>query len=159
MEDLRFKKNRKSIKREIMKAIMVIILAILILVLQSDQIAMVIISTALVILALFLIYNSLKNKNTVIVNKNGILSRTNGMSLIKWEYIESFEIRKAVNAVVLVVKVNDIDKLLSEMNKISKQLMKSNIKKLGSPVIIPESEFNDSLTNAKDKIEEYKNSL
>ena len=159
MEDLQFKKNRKSVRREIMKAIMVVILAILIFVIQSDQLTMVIISAGLVILGFYLIYNSLKNKNTVIVNKRGILSSTNGMSLIKWEYIEGFEIKKAVNTEVLVVTVNDIDTLLSEMNRISKQLMKTNIKKLGSPVIIPKSEFNDSLTEAKAKIEKYKNSL
>jgi hypothetical protein len=158
MEELRFQKNQKSKKREVLKASFIILFAILILMIQYNQIT-IIISIIFLILGLYLIYCSLKNKNTVFVSEKGILSSVNGMSLIKWEHIRDFEIKKAVNANVLVVNVSDTDKLLNEMNKVSKQLMSTNIKKLGSPVIIPESEFNNSLEEVKSKIENYKNSL
>ena len=161
MEDIRFKKNKKHIKREIIKGVLSIVLSLcmLIFVIKSNEIISIVIFIALIILGIYLIYNSLKNKDTVIVNEKGVFSRTNGMNLIKWEYIENFEIKKALNAKVLVININDTDKLLNEMNKVSKQLMTSNIKKLGSPVIIPESEFDESLNIVKERIENYKNSL
>ncbi len=158
MEELRFQKNQKSKKREVLKASFIILFAILILLIQSNQTTM-ILSTIFLILGIYLIYSSLKNKDTVVVSEKGILSSVNGMSLIKWVHIRDFEIKKAVNVNVLVVNVSDTDKLLNEMNKVSKQLMRTNIKKLGSPVIIPESEFNNSLEEVKSKIENYKNSL
>ena len=158
MEELRFQKNQKSKKREVIKASLIILFAIIILVVQTNQITIVI-STIFVILGLYFIYSSLRNKDTVIISEKGILSSVNGMSLIKWEHIKDFEIKNAVNAKVLVVNISDTNRLLNEMNKVSKQLMRTNIKKLGSPVIIPESEFNNSLEEVKNKIENYKNSL
>lgn len=123
-------------------------------------------SNTIIILHVFLLgygFYSLKriisNAETVVVNEKGISSRVNKMGLVKWEYIKAFEIKDAINSKVLVVYINDHEKLLSEMNRVSKILMKTNIKRLGSPVIIPESEFNDSLYEVKKRIEEYKNSL
>lgn len=161
MEDIRFKKNKKNRKKEIIKAGLTAILSIVMLVfgIYNNSRFTIIVFAGLFILGFYLIYNSIKNKDTVIINEKGISSNTNGMGLIRWEYIEDFEIQNAVNAKIFVVKINDFEKLLFEMNKISRQLMKSNIKKLGSPVIIPASEFNESLNNVKMRIEKYRNSL
>ncbi len=161
MEDIRFKKNKKKNKREIIKAGMTAILSVAMIIYGAyiDSLFIIIVFAGFLVLGLYLIYNSLKNKDTVIINEKGISSNTNKMGLIKWKYIEDFEIKNTVNTKVLVVKVNDLEKLLNEMTKVSKLLMKTNIKKLGSPVIIPESEFNEPLDNVKDRIEKYKNSL
>lgn len=161
MEDIRFKKNPKNNKREIIKAGMTSVLSVFMLIygVQYNSLFIIIVFAVFLVLGLYLIYSSLQNKDTVVINEKGISSNANGMGLIEWKYIEDFEIKKAVNAIVLVVKINDIEKLLSQMSKGSKLLMKTNIKKLGSPVIIPESEFNEPLITAKDRIEKYKNSL
>ncbi len=161
MDDIRFKKNKKYKRKEMIKGGFVLILSVAMLIygVHSNSLINIIVFTGILVLGLYLIYNSFKNNDTVIINEKGISSSTNGMGLINWKYIEDFEIKKAFNTNVLVVKVNDLEKLLSEMSKVSKQLMKSNIKKLGSPVIIPESEFNEPLDKVKDRIEKYKNSL
>ena len=83
----------------------------------------------------------------------------NGIGLIAWKYIEGFEIKKGINATFLVIKVSDTEELLSSVNRVSRILMKSNIKRLGSPVAIPQSEFHEPLQLVKEVIEAYKSSL
>ena len=155
MKELHFYKNNKSKNREVFKASVVILIAFLIFALQTSLIIN-IVATVFLAAGLYLIYRALKSKNTVTVSSEGIYSSVNGMGLIRWEHIKAFEIKNAFNARVLVVHVYDTGKLLDEMKMIPKHLMRTNIKTLGSAVIIPESEFELPLEEAKMKIENYK---
>jgi hypothetical protein len=161
MDSISYKKNKKAKNKELILSGIAIAMS-LFMIKYSDQNNMILFIAMFLGLpgfALYVIYNSLLDNATVTVNQFGISSNTNLMGLVKWEYIVDFEIEKAVNSKVLVVNINDIESFLSEKNIISTQLMKSNIKRLGSPVIIPESEFNYSLDVVKREIEDYKNSI
>lgn len=161
MTDIRFKKNKKAKYKGLILSGFSILVSILMIVIgiQINKIPIIVIFTLFLIIGLYLIYKSILNQDTVIVDKKGITSITNGMGLVKWEYIVNLKITKAINSNVLVIEINNEEKLLAEMNNISKQLMKTNIKRLGSPVIIPESEFNTTLEDVIKRIEKYKNSL
>lgn len=161
MDDLRFTKNKKSIQRAKALAIAIVILALVMLGLGTMIISSSMILSFLILLG-FGIYLMIQNfgaNDTVVVNQHGINSRVNAMGRIDWEHIEGFEIRKAVNTMVLVIKINDPEKLLSTKNKASKALMRSNIKRLGSPVVIPEPEFHEPLNVVKEKMENYRQGL
>ena len=109
--------------------------------------------------ALFTIIYSIEVTNGVIVNEKGISTTTNLMGRVKWEHIKRFEVKDALNAEVLVIKIKDQDKLFKDMNIISRILMKTNIKSLGSPVVIPASEFDEPLHVVMDRMERYMSNL
>lgn len=67
------------------------------------------------------------------------------MGLIEWKYISHFELKKAMGRTFIVIHLNDVDAFLMTKRKVSRTLMKSNIKKLGSPAVISEFEFDKDL--------------
>lgn len=89
------------------------------------------------------------------VNSEGIKNNTNGMGLIKWEFINGFEIKKGINGNFLVANIVNQEKLLREVNSVSRFLMKTNIKPLGSPVVISEETFNEPLESVLCKIKAF----
>lgn len=155
MKELTFKKSSKAKQKDKLLSVFLVTLLLIALYIAYNDNS----KASLIILSLMLIggvsflYKSWSNKNTVIVNNQGIYNQTNGMGLIEWEYITSFEISKLRNAEVLIVKINDSNKLLSGKNAITRQLMKSNINKLGSPIVIMGSEFNQELGWVKKELE------
>lgn len=104
----------------------------------------------------YFIIKGVLNRDTVIINMEGIYSNVNKMGLIKWSYIEGFEIIKLKNTSGIAVKINDPEKLLNEMNAISKALMSSNIKILGIPVVLPEQEMDKPLEIVLAEFTSYK---
>ena len=104
----------------------------------------------------YFIIKGVINRDTVIINMEGIYSNVNKMGLIKWSYIEGFEIIKLKNTSGIAVKINDPEKLLNEMNAISKALMSSNIKILGIPVVLPEQEMDKPLEIVLAELTSYK---
>ena len=104
----------------------------------------------------YFIIKGVINRDTVIINTEGIYSNVNKMGLIKWSYIEGFEIIKLKNTSGIAVKINDPEKLLNEMNAISKALMSSNIKILGIPVVLPEQEMDKPLEIVLAELTSYK---
>ena len=104
----------------------------------------------------YFIIKGVINRDTVIINTEGIYSNVNKMGLIKWSYIEGFEIIKLKNTSGIAVKINDPEKLLSEMNAISKALMSSNVKTLGIPVVLPEQEMDKPLEIVLAELTSYK---
>lgn len=161
MDDIRFKKNNKRYGRSrilsVFSSLLAIVTILLGILIKSTPAT--IFGVIYLGFGIYLIVRSYSKKDTVIVNKEGIYTYVNGAGLIPWEFIEGFKIKKAVNNTCLVIKVNDVEKLLSTKNKVSQKLMKSNIKCLGSPVVIPYSEFYESLILVQDKLEEYRGSL
>jgi len=103
-----------------------------------------------------LLVRSLMNTDTVIVDEIGIRSRVNGMGLVKWSYVEDFEIVKLRNSMGILFHINNHEALLNEMNSMSRGMMRTNIKKLGSPVIIPQPELHKPLEIVLQELLEYK---
>jgi hypothetical protein len=55
--------------------------------------------------------------------------------------------------------MKNTEEFLSKKNKVVSLLMRSNIKTLGSPVVIAENEFDQSLHEVVLKIEEFRKNL
>lgn len=161
MDEIRFKRNPKSIIKGRFLSIVGTSLALLMVILglMSRLMPIVIFFIGFLGLGIYFIRQSYRETDTVIVNQKGISSRVNGMGLIPWRFIEGLEIKEAVNAKVLVVEINNTEKLLRTVNAVSRRMMASNIKKLKSPVVIPQAEFHEPLEKAKEKIEEYRKGL
>ena len=93
------------------------------------------------------------------MNNEGIYSKVNGMGKIKWVFIDSFNISDTAKLSFLVAEINNIDEALQNKNTISKLLMKSNIKKLGSPIVFPSLLFQKPLEEVIEEINEFRNNL
>lgn len=167
MQELIYRQGEKGKRKGIITSLIIILLSILTLFLSvlNKSIFMLVFFAVLLIFGIYFIYKNMQNLPSVVVNQNGITSKINGMGLIKWEFIEGFEIRKPVsstefiNTEVLIVKINNNEKLLQEMNSASKFMMKSNIRKVGNPVLIPKLAFDKPLEVIIQELESYKKNL
>jgi hypothetical protein len=161
MDNLSFTKSTKAkTKDKLLSILLVIVLFFMVFNSYNDNSKVALTIFSLLLIGSFvLLFKALSNKNTVVVNKEVIFNHTNGMGLTKWKFITGFEISNIRNAQILIIKINDFEELLSQKNGISRKLMKSNINKLGSPVLIMGSEFDQELTLVKDKLEKYRDSL
>lgn len=160
MTEIRYKKNNKNkVKVIIISSIILMLSAsILFLVVPISQFIKIILYLTL-ILSVFRLFSALNNITTILINEKGIQSRINGPNFVDWKYIDGFEINTGPNARFIAVLINDHEGLLNQMNSISKRLMSSNIKRLGSPILIPEAEVNKSLEEVITELESFKNSL
>lgn len=113
----------------------------------------------LCVFGLLLLVRNLRSKKTLILNEQGIICRTNAIGLVEWKYIDGFQILKASQSNMLVFKMKNIEEFLSKKNKVVSLLMRSNIKPLGSPVVIAENEFDQSLDEVVLKIEAFRKNL
>lgn len=110
----------------------------------------------LIVFGLLLLLRNLRSTKTLILNEQGIICRTNAIGLVEWKFIEGLEIVKASQSKVLTFKINNSEELLNQKNKAVALLMRSNIKPLGSPVVIAENEFDRSLNDVIIKIEDFR---
>ncbi len=157
MEVIRYKrKNRSRIFSLIIHFVIVISISIALLILENYSKILLAAGLILMAQAIFFIIKGLLNRYTVIINNEGIYTNVNKMGIINWSFIEGFEIKKLKNISGIVVKINDNEGLLREMNPVSKALMSSNIKRLGSPVILPESEMDKPLEIVLAELNAYK---
>lgn len=113
----------------------------------------------LIAFGLLLFLRNLRSKKTLILNDKGIICRTNAIGLVEWKFIENLEIVKASQSRILVFKIANADELLSQKNKAVALIMRSNVKPLGSPVVIAENEFNQSLEEVIIAIETFRKNL
>lgn len=113
----------------------------------------------LIVFGLLLFLRNLRSKRTLILNDQGISCRTNAIGLVEWKFIEGLEIVKASQSRILVFKIKNTEELLSQKNKAIALLMRSNIKPLGSPVVIAENEFDQSLEEVIIAIEAFRKNL
>lgn len=84
---------------------------------------------------------NIKKKPTVTIGSLGVTVRVNRIGLVKWEHIDDFKIQKMVNGEAIIFDIKDHEKLLHEKSRVISALMRTNIKKIGSPVCIPKQEF------------------
>lgn len=158
MEELIFKRNRKSKHAGLAISLLAIFVALLAFFMLENNYLMYFIIIATLVLNFKLLIDNIRNVSIVKVNQKGIFTRVNGIGLIKWEFIEDIEIKKLKNSMGIVFKIGQPEKLFKEKNFITVFLMKTNLKALGSPVIIPKEEFHVPLETALEKIENYRNS-
>lgn len=154
----------KSAKNKIIELIISIVLIALPLKLALTQYKNkayfpVIFFVILIVFGLLLFLRNMRSKKTLILNEQGIVCRTNAIGLVEWKFIEGLEIVKASQSRILVFKITNTEELLSQKNKAVGLLMRSNIKPLGSPVVIAENEFNQSLDDVILKIEAFRKNL
>lgn len=94
-------------------------------------------------------------KTTLWVDEKGLHSAINGMKLLEWKYVDHFEIKENNKQSFLVVYLNDTELFLQRKNSVSRLLMRSNVKALGSPVALPQAEFDKPLEEVKKELEVY----
>lgn len=161
MNDLRFKKSKKrKIKNQIVSLIIALLSITMVMFgILSKSNSILFVFLGLFIIEIYLIIKSVHTVDSIIVNINGISTRINGMGLIEWKYIEDFEIKNGINTMVLLVKINNTEKLLRAVSKESRKSMLKNIRKFGSPVVIPQTELHDSINHVKRRLLSYRNTL
>lgn len=76
---------------------------------------------------------------------------------ILWDDIIDVEIKRMTFAEILIIKVQSPLKYLQHKNIIQRRVLKQLIKKMGSPVIIPDQRINHDLHKLKEILLEYKN--
>lgn len=119
----------------------------------------VVIFVILSVFGLLLLVRNLRSKKTLILNEQGIICRTNAIGLVEWKYIDGVQILKASQSNMLVFNMKNTEEFLSKKNKVVSLLLRSNIKPLGSPVVIAENEFDQSLDEVVLKIEAFRKNL
>jgi hypothetical protein len=119
----------------------------------------VVIFVILSVFGLLLLVRNLRSKKTLILNEQGIICRTNAIGMVEWKYIDGVQILKASQSNMLVFNMKNTEEFLSKKNKVVSLLLRSNIKPLGSPVVIAENEFDQSLDEVVLKIEAFRKNL
>lgn len=157
MDSIKYYKHRKSNYRLIVFSIISMFLWIYLFFSERTEIK--IVSLVFIALSIYLITKSLLNKSTVSVDEYGVRTRVNGIGLVPWNYIEGFEIKKLYNSTGITVLMNDQDAFIETKKKVTQLLMRTNIKKLDSPVVIPKQEFNKSLEDVLLELEEMNNAF
>jgi hypothetical protein len=105
-------------------------------------------------------FRVLMRKWTLVVDEKGLHSAVNGMQLVEWKYIDHFFIKKNNrNQSFLVVKLNEEEAYLKTKNPMTRLLMRSNVRALGSSVVLPQAEFHKDLEEVKAEIEAYQQRL
>ena len=156
MKKLIYKKSNRNIIKEIILLIMIISLSIFMIITFEGSTTVFLFLPLILISLFFLIATAInRNKPTVIVDSNGIKSKVNGMGIVEWKFVQEIKIVKGIRTTFLVVKINEVDDFLKNKSKISQKLMKSNIGRLGSPCVIPETQFEKPLVNVVNEIKRY----
>ena len=153
-----FYKSRKNKITEIFIGLFLVIIPLKLALTQykNKSYFPVIFFVILIVFGLLLLLRNLRSTKTLILNEQGIICRTNAIGLVEWKFIEGLEIVKASQSKVLTFKINNSEELLNQKNKAVALLMRSNIKPLGSPVVIAENEFDRSLNDVIIKIEDFR---
>jgi len=156
-----FYKSHKNKITEILVGLLLVIVSIKLGMMQYKNKAYFPVTFFVVIgvFGLLLILRNLRSKKTLILNQQGIVCRTNAIGLVEWKFIDGVEIKKASQSRILAFNITNTEELLSQKNKAVALLMRSNIKPLGSPVVIAENEFNESLEEVVLKIEGFRETL
>jgi hypothetical protein len=161
MSTIEFKKQKKDRFRSLLFSLISIIIfsSLISDVIQKGQSIKILIFIGMIVLTGVMLFKAVTNKSSVIVGSEGIRNNTNGIGLIRWEYIAEMEIKNISNDQALVINVTDSEKLLAEKNPLTRMLLKFNMKRLGSPVVISQREFNKPLPEVIEEIRKFKASL
>lgn len=94
------------------------------------------------------------------VDAKGLHSDINGMKGVSWEEIDHFYLKEnSRKHLMLLAKLKDEEAYLSRKNPMTRLLMRSNVRALGSSVVFPQAEFEKNLEEVKTEIEAYQQKL
>lgn len=158
MEDILFHKTQSNRLKSAFSfsLITIILLYFMYDTLEKEKYVYATILSVLIIASIISLIKLILNKPTVVIDKNGISNNTNMMGLVKWSFIKEIRIKQIVKREFIIIKLHNENEFLKSKNFISRSLMKSNIKKLESPIVISEFEFDKPLEDVLVKIIEYK---
>lgn len=145
MSSIAYHKNPNQSRKEKAAIILLFFLSTIALILWYDNLSVVVASIGTLLISLYFAKNTFGSKPTVLVDHEGIKTRVNSIGLVAWKHIKGFEKENGVNSEFIMVLIDNIDELLAEKSIVVAALMKSNVKKMGSPVVIPKQEFGKPL--------------
>ncbi|WP_298515822.1 STM3941 family protein [uncultured Kordia sp.] len=154
---LLFYRNPKRRKKELFFSVLIIVISVAAILFLASAFVYIFFGI-FTFVGLYLLNAYAQNKPSVIVSEEGILCSVNGVGMISWEFVDGFTIKSGFNFEALVIVLKDQEVFFRDKNSMVKNLMKSNVRRFGSPAIIPETEFHVSLQNAMGMIENYRNS-
>lgn len=156
MKRIAYHKNPNQSRKEKAAIILLFFLSTIALILWYDNLSVVLASIGTLLISLYFAKSTFGSEPTVLVDHDGIKTRVNSIGLVAWKHIKGFEKEKGVNSEFIMVLIDDIDELLAEKGKVAGALMKSNVKKMGSPVVIPKQEFGKPLDEVLAELKEAK---
>ena len=161
MNSIVFTKNKKKqLSRNIFN--IVIGIGLLLLILKNSQNESTLYNITLIsiisALTLYRISNIFIKKKSVVIDKNGISIKVNFMGLIEWKDIESVTITEEIKS-YLTLNVKNPEEILKHKNILTKIVCRINQKAFGNSFIIKDSDINEPLNTALDKINNFKKSL
>ncbi len=159
MEVLKYYKSETQKKRDRVASLITLTFSGLIIYssVQKEIKWIVLFFSIIFLIGVFQFVHSFINKPSLTIDEKGILSKANNAKYIEWKYIQGFMINNTNNRFVfLAVELNDDKRALKNKNSISKLLMKSNIKRLGSPVVFPSLLFQKPLAEVIEEIKTFK---
>lgn len=158
MQKITFQKSKKQrVKNVVIPLLMIFVYGFIgYRRLMKDDIGDAIFYFVVFLIALFFIINVLVNKVSVTLDEKGLKNNGTFMGLIEWKSISHFELKKAMGRKFIVIHLNDVDAFLKTKRKMSRMLMKSNVKRFGSPAVISEFEFDKDVEMVVDELNEAK---
>lgn len=131
----------------------------------SDQIYIRYIMISLIILGIYYgvislfgyIRFLLSPKAKITIDKEGITDNLTLVSFgkIKWEAVKNIRIENAYNFKLLIIEITDPESFLSKQTGRKQRMLKSLLKKFGSPIAIPGNKINCSLESVETQIRKY----
>ncbi|WP_298426324.1 STM3941 family protein [uncultured Kordia sp.] len=94
-------------------------------------------------------------KPTVTVTDEGIKSSGNGMGFIPWEFITGFEIKEGINFTAIVIMITHQERFFEDKTSIVTKIMRVNVKRFGTPIVLSESLFHIPLEKVKTHLEDF----
>ena len=97
------------------------------------------------------------SKAKITINEEGIIDNLTSYSCgkINWSDVTDIKIQNAYNIKFLIIEVANPDSLLSQQTKRKQRMLKSVVKKFGSPAVIPQTKVNCSLESMELQMKKY----
>ncbi|MEZ4685601.1 MAG: STM3941 family protein [Bacteroidia bacterium] len=158
MQPLIFNPPKPGPKRALLLFVLPALLAMVFLFIFMKDLKVVgFFATVWVSIVLFL-WGTWSKKVSVRLNAKGIFIRANGIGLIPWKEVTGFMLMKGGEMKVIAVEVSGPEELIASRGRLTRSIMRSNMQ-AGSPVLIPDSEFNIPIEEALAQIREFYDGL
>lgn len=107
---------------------------------------------------MIILWGTYSKKVSVRLDGEGIHLRVNGIGLVPWEYVSGFKMMKGPNGRLIALTMDDAEEFIESKGRLTRAIMRSNLQ-VGSPVLIPETEFNIPLEEALEGMSAYQEML
>jgi hypothetical protein len=98
------------------------------------------------------------SKAKITIDKEGITDNLTLVSFgkIEWREVKNIRIENAYNFKFLVIEIANPESFLNKQPRRKQKMLKSVLKKFGSPTVIPGNKINCSLESVESEIRKYK---